>query len=153
MSLSNCDGTYAPARLTIPLYFNSEPYNEWTRENPRYVVDTNGDGIPDVVGFRNDGVYTAIGKGDGTFQQPKRILQAFGYNQGWRVDKHPRFLADLTGNGYADIIVFGDSYVYVAYNDGMGVFASPKVLTTEFADNQGKWSMNNTVRYVVNVYG
>ena len=33
---------------------------------------------------------------------------------GWRIDKHPRFLADITGDGRADIIGFGDAGVYVA---------------------------------------
>ena len=33
-------------------------------------------------------------------------------SQGWRVDKHPRLLADLTGDGKADIVGFGDAGVY-----------------------------------------
>ena len=43
------------------------------------------------------------------------IVQAnFAYNAGgWRVDRHPRFLADLTGDGRADIVGFGDAGVWV----------------------------------------
>lgn len=40
-------------------------------------------------------------------------LCVFGYNAGgWRVDRHPCFLADLTGNGSADIVGFGNTRVW-----------------------------------------
>jgi hypothetical protein len=35
------------------------------------------------------------------------VLAGFGYNQGWRVDQHPRFVEDVTGDGNADIVGFG----------------------------------------------
>ena len=41
-------------------------------------------------------------------------MAEFGYNQGWRVPLHPRYLADLTGDGKADIIGFGDAGVWIA---------------------------------------
>jgi hypothetical protein len=42
-------------------------------------------------------------------------VRSYAYNAGgWRVDMHPRFLADVTGDGHADIIGFGDAGVYVA---------------------------------------
>jgi hypothetical protein len=43
----------------------------------------------------------------------KLVLEDFGYNSGagWRVEKHPRFIADLTGNKVGDIVGFGDDGV------------------------------------------
>ena len=42
-------------------------------------------------------------------------MNNFGYNAGgWRVEKHPRFLADTTGDGRADIVGFGNAGVWVA---------------------------------------
>ena len=40
------------------------------------------------------------------------MVDNFGYVAGgWRVDRHPRFLADVTGDGPADIVGFGDAGV------------------------------------------
>lgn len=39
----------------------------------------------------------------------------FGYYAGgWRTDKHPRLLADTTGDGKADIVGFDNDGVWVA---------------------------------------
>ena len=52
---------------------------------------------------------------DGSFTAPQLVVQNFGYSAGgWRVDRHPRFLADTTGDGRADIVGFGDGGVWVA---------------------------------------
>jgi hypothetical protein len=61
---------------------------------------------------------------------PQRVVSGFGYEAGgWRVDKHPRFLADLTGNGLLDIVGFGEDGVYVSFNIGSGKFSEVKKLS------------------------
>ena len=83
--------------------------------HPRFLADTTGDGRADIVGFGNAGVYVSTSRGDGTFNNPVRVVDNFGYNAGgWRVEKHPRFLADITGNNKSDIVGFGNAGVYVA---------------------------------------
>lgn len=50
-------------------------------------------------------------------QQP--ASQAFGHEEeaaGWLADRHPRFVADVTGDGGLDIVGFGGPGVYVARN-------------------------------------
>jgi len=55
--------------------------------------------------------------------QPNLVVANFGYDAGgWRVEQHPRFLADLTGDGRADIVGFGNAGVYVSLNNGNGSF-------------------------------
>ena len=75
----------------------------------------------------------------GTFQPAKFVLNNFGVQQGWQVSKHPRFVVDLTGDNRADIIGFGDSDVYLSYNDGKGGFGAIKTLISAFAYNNGEW--------------
>ena len=59
---------------------------------------------------------------------PVPVLADFGLDAGgWRVDKHPRFLADITGDGRADIIGFGDAGVYVALSNGDGTLRTRPV--------------------------
>jgi len=71
---------------------------------------------------------------------------------GWRVERHPRFVVDVTGDGCADIVGFGDHGVYVSFNDGKGEFGPIQKLLTDFAYNDGEWSAEKTVRLVANLY-
>ncbi len=79
--------------------------------HPRIVADLTGDGRADILGFGNAGVYVSLNNGDETFKPIKMVLNNFSYAQGWRVDKHPRFVADLTGDKRGDIVGFGDAGV------------------------------------------
>jgi hypothetical protein len=55
-------------------------------------------GHADIVGFGSAGVWVSLNNGNGTFQGPQMVVGNFGYDAGgWRVERHPRFLADLTG--------------------------------------------------------
>jgi hypothetical protein len=84
-------------------------------KHPRLLADITGDGRADIVGFGRDGVFVALSNGDGSFAfTPQLALEDFGYEQDWRVENHPRFLADVTGEGRADIVGFGHAGVLVS---------------------------------------
>jgi hypothetical protein len=52
---------------------------------------------------------------DGTFTTPQLVVPNFGYDAGgWRIEQHPRFLADTTGDGRADIVGFGNDGVWIS---------------------------------------
>ena len=88
--------------------------------HPRFVADTTGDGRADIVGFADDGVWISREQPDGSFSAPEHVVAGFGFGAeagGWQVDRHPRFMADTTGDGRADIVGFG--------NDGVWIVASP----------------------------
>ncbi|NGZ10873.1 MAG: hypothetical protein CV088_16050 [Nitrospira sp. LK70] len=124
----------------------------WGPNQPRFVTDLTGDGCADIVGFGNEGVWVALNKGNGTFQNPKLVLKDFGYDQGWRADRHPRFVMDLTGDGKADLIGFGDDWVWVAFNNGDGTFSAPKNVTDLGSYNTG-WRVDQHPRFVVDLTG
>ncbi|HEY8868752.1 MAG TPA: hypothetical protein VIM30_05135, partial [Candidatus Limnocylindrales bacterium] len=48
------------------------------------------------------------------------------------VDQHPRFAVDLTGNGTADLVGFGDAGVWTALGNGDGTFAEAKFVLASF---------------------
>ena len=121
-ALSNGDGTFQPARFALPDFGVNDG---WRVDTPRFLADLTGDGRADIVGFGDDGVWTALNNGDGTFQPARFVLPGFGVNDGWRVDMHPRFLADLTGDGRADIVGFGDDGVWTALSNGDGTVGLP----------------------------
>jgi hypothetical protein len=105
----------------LPLSANNPA--DGSSRNTRMPGDLAGSGGADIVGFGDDGVWTALGNGDGTFKHPSFVLADLGYEAGrWRVDKHVRVLADLRGKGRSDIVAFGDAGVCVALSNGDGSF-------------------------------
>ncbi|MFF1481359.1 FG-GAP-like repeat-containing protein [Streptomyces sp. NPDC058301] len=111
------DGTFEPAKLVLNDFGTAQG---WTSgKHLRFLADVNGDGKPDIVGFGDEGVWVSHSSGDGQFEQAQLVCRGFGYNDdagAWRVDRHPRFLADITGDGRVDIVGFGGPGVYVARN-------------------------------------
>ena len=59
-----------------------------------------------------------------------------GYDAGgWRVDRHPRFLADTTGNGrYSGL---GNAGVWVSRAQADGTYTAPQLVVTNFGYDAG----------------
>jgi hypothetical protein len=143
-ALGNGDGTFANPKVVLN-NFGPQAGGWQVNKHPRFVVDLTGDGKGDIVGFGDAGVWTALGNGDGTFQPAKFVIQDFGVQQGWSVDKHPRFLAVLTNSGHPDIVGFGDAGVWTALGNGDGTFQAPKFVLADYGYNQG-WRVENNPR-------
>jgi len=122
--------------------------------HPRFLADITGDGRADIVGFGDTGVWTAITNGDGTFQPPRVVLADLGYEAGgWRVEKHPRFLADITGDGRADIVGFGDAGVWTALSNGDGTFQAPRFVVADLGYEAGGWRVDRHPRFLADITG
>lgn len=123
----------------------------WQRsKNPRIVVDVNGDGRSDIVGFGNSGVYVSTSTGT-SFSASRKWVTGFGASQGWKVGRHLRTVADVTGDGRPDIVGINDTGVYVARNTGSG-FASPALWGKVMSSSSG-WSSSRHPRMVIDVTG
>ena len=72
-----------------------------------------------------------------TFGPVNLVAKNFGTAQGWKVDQHPRFLADLTGDKRGDIVGIRGGGVYVSYNNGDGTFQPAKFVLNSFCVQQG----------------
>ena len=148
---NNGNGTFAPARAVIDSFCYSA--GGWhVDQHPRFIADLTGDKKVDVIGCGVAGVYVSLNKGDGTFGPVNLAVNCFGVTQGWKVDQHPRYIADLTGDGRGDIIGFGDSGVYVSYNNGDGTFQPVKLVLKSFGVQQG-WQVSKHPRFVVDLTG
>ena len=148
-SLNNGSGAFGPVKLVIKDFGTAQGWQ--VDKHPRFIADLTGNKRGDVIGFGDAGVYVALNKGNGTFHPAKFALNNFGVQQGWMVSKHPRFVVDLTGDGCADIIGFGESSTFVSFNDGKGNFGPAKVLTNDFSFSGGKWAVDTTVRWMANL--
>ncbi|QNP46039.1 VCBS repeat-containing protein [Sphingomonas sediminicola] len=127
---------------------------------PRELADVNGDGRADIVGFGNDGVFVALASSDGTFAAAGIASVNFGFSGGaggWTSqDRYPRELADVNGDGRADIIAFGEGATYVALGQANGTFGAPYVATGEFGRSTaaGQWTSDDRYhREVADVNG
>lgn len=74
----------------------------------------------------------------------------FSFTHGWRVDQHVRELADVSGDGRADIVGFGDPGTFVAYGQTAGTFTAPALRLRNFGTAQG-WNNARHLRTVVDV--
>jgi hypothetical protein len=114
----------------------------WTSQDkyPRTLADVNGDGRADVVGFAASGVYVSLSTGTG-FDSPTRWIAGYGYAAGgWTSqDKYPRFLADVNGDGRADVVGFAASGVYVSLSTGTS-FGTPTRWIASYGYSTGGWT-------------
>jgi phospholipase C len=125
----------------------------WGPQQPRFVADLTGNGAPDIVGFGLDGVWTSLNNGDGTFQPPYVGLFGFSFHTGWMVERHLRFVVDITGDGCADLVGFGEDGVWVAVGNGDGTFQDMKFVVSDMGYNQGFWDPIHQPRYVADITG
>jgi len=150
VAFNDGQGNFIPPaqRVCDGLCFNQG----WGAEQPRFAARLTQNRRADLVGFGNDGVWAAFNNGDRTFT-PKFVLQDFfAFNRGWRVGRHPRFVADLTGKEQADLVGFGDDDVWIALNDGHGNFAPAQPANVHLCYNQG-WRVETHPRLLADVTG
>lgn len=145
---SNTNGT--------PLIANFNPANGWASQdqNPRHIADVNGDGYGDIVGFGFAGVLVSLGSANGAFGPATLTVSNFGQTAGWVSDNQfHREVADVNGDGRADIIGFGQSGVLVSFATSGGGFASPISGIANFGVAQGWLSQAGFARVVGDVNG
>ncbi|WOF72519.1 putative Ig domain-containing protein [Parvibaculaceae bacterium PLY_AMNH_Bact1] len=128
----------------------------WTDANVhvRQLADVDGDGLDDVVGFNETGVWVARGQSNGTFDYTKHASTEFGVTSGWNTqDALPRLLGDVNGDGFADIVGFGSNGVQVALGQLGGTFAASFQAGTEFGTNTGWTSQGAFYRVLGDING
>ncbi|MFZ6184782.1 FG-GAP repeat domain-containing protein [Nannocystis pusilla] len=145
VALSTGEGFGAPATWVDNYSYS----NGWRIDkHPRFLVDMNADGMADVVGFGNGGVFVSLSTGS-EFQPPKLWLDDFTITRGWRVDRHPRFLADVDADDLPDVVGFGNGGVYVATSTGSNF--SPRESWLEDLGYEQGWRVDRTPRLVRDV--
>src|SRR5262245_26647398 len=118
----------------------------------RFMADADGDGKPDIVGFAQSGVYVSINTStlvSSSFAAPKFVPDSSFWGVqtgGWSSQNlYPHFMADVNGDGKADIVGFAQSGVYVSINTSSLISVSFAAATlvpgsSFWGANTGGWS-------------
>jgi hypothetical protein len=116
------DGRFAAPRL-LTTYATTGGWDS------HLVADVTGNGFADLVSYhpKRGRWWVTESLGEGAFAAP-RLLTTYDTTDGW--DSH--LVADVTGNGFADLISYHPSRGrwWVTESLGEGAFADPKLLTT-----------------------
>ena len=117
-------------------------------DHPRMMADVNNDGRADIIGFGSSGVWVSLSTGS-SFQPRTMWIDDFNLNAGWRMTDHPRMMADVNGDGKADIVGFGSSGVWVSLSTGSS-FQQRTMWIDDFNLNAG-WRMADHPRMMADV--
>ena len=159
VGLSTGTGFTSP-ELWLGMFGTSLSSGGWSSQDalPRCIADVNGDGKADVIGFGYLGTYVSLSDGS-SFAAPTLWLDSFGLSAssgGWsNQDVYPRTLADMNGDGKADVVGFGSKGVYVALSNGSS-FAASSSWSTMYgaAPSAGSWgSQNKYPRFLADADG
>jgi subtilisin family serine protease len=113
--------------------------------------DVNRDKREDMIRFGETGTEVALATPSG-YQPFKLWIANFDYNSGWRPTRHVRRVADVNGDGRADIVGFGETGVYVATSTGTQFEFKGKWID-DYAYLSGAWRIANHERRVADVNG
>jgi|GEM_PF-842518 len=156
VALGQANGTFGAAFTATTQFALGGAWSSQNRD-PRMAGDVNGDGRDDLVGFGEDGVWVALGQGNGTFATAYKASDNFGYTfaaGNWTsFNSYPRLLADVNGDGRADILAYGDGAVYASLAQQDGTFTGYQGWLTPFVVGQGWGAQATQPRMVGDVNG
>ena len=135
-------------------YSTNFTYNKggWRVErHPRMLADVNGDGKDDIVGFANSAVMVALSNGS-SFTGYTNWISNFGYSYSWRVEYHPRVVADVNNDHKADVIGFADNGPRVALSTGSS-FGTINLWYSGYGYITGGWQVSKHPRTIADVNG
>lgn len=135
-TLGQPNGMFQPAVVFRTFPQSSITANGGWRPNlhPVLIDDVNDDDLPDIVGFGNNGVHVWLNESSGSnvaFADATTWSTNFDRDSGWRWNErifvnnvetedtdniNPRYLADVNGDGYKDVVGFGNGHVFYELN-------------------------------------
>jgi hypothetical protein len=120
--------------------------------HPRLTADVNGDGKADAIVFADVGTFVSLSTGS-KFLPLEKWTRSFGYTAGFRIDRHPRMMADVNGDGRDDIVAFGNNMIQVAISAGSRFDFSRKAFQVRGYGYANGWDIDGHPRLIADVNG
>jgi hypothetical protein len=130
---------FGPPMLAAPFFNDATGWGVPQYAGTIRFADVNGDGMADIIGRGIAGVYVALAVGGGHFAAPylasSWFSDAIGFGQ---AQYYVSFgVADVNGDGLADLFERGGGGVYVQLATGGGGFGAPYLAASMFTDQAG----------------
>jgi len=120
----------------------------------RLLGDVNGDGLADIVGFNDNGVFVGISTGSSFAGDAQWTtgMSLFVPNAEFVVTS-PRFVADMNHDGLADVVAIGKTGVWVGLSDGRSSFGVSE-WGRDFGEKSAiSWNPKTSYRTLADVTG
>ncbi len=109
VSYNKGDGTFL-SKVKVINDFGSN--HGWLSNYTRKLVDLNNDGLPDILGYKNDGIYISYNEGSNSFRSKIKVSSL-----NWTDSKILKILNDTNADGIVDLSYFNNG-IEVLYGDG-----------------------------------
>jgi len=142
-ALNTAAGAFSPHSLYSAAFSDAAGWRPDAYGSTLQMGDINGDGKADVCGRSGNGIFCATANADGTSLQGARLWSTgadFSDAAGWGTAASyygSIRLADVNGDGYADVCGRGSTGIVCALNNRAGAFAPAQAWIADFSDAQG----------------
>ncbi|WP_051517009.1 FG-GAP-like repeat-containing protein [Herbaspirillum sp. RV1423] len=150
----NTGAGFGPVQRANTLFTPSSGWFSPNFQNRVWIADVNGDGLPDILGATDSGLYWQLNTGSG-FGDAQRANTGFTPSSGWFSPNFQNrvWIADVNGDGLPDILGATDSGLYWQLNTGAG-FGDVQRADTTFTPSNGWFGTNIQNRvWIVDING
>lgn len=138
-ALNNGQGMLTNYKLWINEFTDANSWDDTHKNLSVRFVDVTGDGLPDVCGKSNSGIFCAKNSGNNSFVEAKLWVGSFTKNGGWTTSHKYKTIqyVDVTGDGFIDVCGKSGDGIMCAVNTQSESFSKATIWVKSFKKSDG----------------